>query len=670
MLRKNHVLPPVHAGGLALFLLAAGQPSPSSAEPARGTTGDPEADFNWGLSAVGADKAHAAGFTGKGVKVGVYDSGIDPDHPEFDGRIGGYYNPFTDAEPTATDATGHGTSVASVIAANRDGRGLMGMAYNSTAYLVKLNPEAGDPYAPAAVQYGRAYEYYRRSGVEIVNNSWSFGIASDDQIMSLYGAVAGFSASGGVSVFSTGNSWAEFKDAPQLPAALPLIYPELEDAWLAVTALGPNDERALYAQICGPAAQWCLAAPGGQVALNAGGGYRLDGGMELAVPGGYKETAGTSFAAPTVTAGLAIAREIFPDADMHDLRRLILRTARDIGDPGVDETFGWGKLDIGNVVDAIAPSGRRIFADAAWGRSVAMGQVAAAPFAPALMRATPKSRLWASGDLAAAGTLSSTAGPGARTTSRMLSAGIDLIDLAGLTAGLGVGYTSVDTSDRQLANQASADGFHAFAYGRWQDAGWYARSSAGLSYFRQQHQRRSIPGLAGTVLSRQGPAARSRRPVWGAFAGVEAGRMIDLGSVDAALFARLAGTAEQAAGTSETGAGIFDYTLKAGRSATASAGPGLRLSTTHVLGGWQIMPELELSYARVLGADRFTAETSLLNRQMEATTASLGRDLLNVGLKLDLGIADSGLTASIGYAGAFRKSAQQHRVQLGLTVRF
>jgi len=33
------------------------------------------------LPFINADKVHAAGFTGKGVKIGVIDSGVDLNHP-------------------------------------------------------------------------------------------------------------------------------------------------------------------------------------------------------------------------------------------------------------------------------------------------------------------------------------------------------------------------------------------------------------------------------------------------------------------------------------------------------------------------------------------------------------------------------------------------------------
>ena len=57
-------------------------------------------------------------------------------------------------------------------------------------------------------------------------------------------------------------------------------------------------------------------------------------------------------AAPHVTGAVALARQMFPDASGAALVSLVLRTATDIGDPGVDDIFGWGFLNVGNLVSA------------------------------------------------------------------------------------------------------------------------------------------------------------------------------------------------------------------------------------------------------------------------------------------------------------------------------
>ncbi|MFB9511642.1 S8 family serine peptidase, partial [Streptomyces aurantiacus] len=63
---------------------------------------------------IGADKAWAAGYDGKGVKIAVLDTGVDTTHPDLKEQVVGEKN-FS-AAPDASDKDGHGTHVASTAA--------------------------------------------------------------------------------------------------------------------------------------------------------------------------------------------------------------------------------------------------------------------------------------------------------------------------------------------------------------------------------------------------------------------------------------------------------------------------------------------------------------------------------------------------------------------------
>lgn len=65
--------------------------------------------------------------------------------------------------------------------------------------------------------------------------------------------------------------------------------------------------------------------------------------------------AGTSFAAPRVAGAAALIRHKFPGLDGFQLKDLLLTTATDIGDPGVDVIYGHGKLNLNN---ALSPQGQ------------------------------------------------------------------------------------------------------------------------------------------------------------------------------------------------------------------------------------------------------------------------------------------------------------------------
>lgn len=64
---------------------------------------------------------------------------------------------------------------------------------------------------------------------------------------------------------------------------------------------------------------------------------------------------GTSYAAPRVTGALGLISQKFPELTPQQKKKLILHTADDLGEPGVDYVFGHGKLNVGA---ALSPVGK------------------------------------------------------------------------------------------------------------------------------------------------------------------------------------------------------------------------------------------------------------------------------------------------------------------------
>lgn len=103
------------------------------------------------LEMINAQYAYARGYTGKGVLVAILDSGLYALHPEFRGRVAGGYNYDDDLPPwdfsdTEIDSEtglleGHGTHVAGIVAASRDGAGMHGVAYESSLLAIRGNTD-------------------------------------------------------------------------------------------------------------------------------------------------------------------------------------------------------------------------------------------------------------------------------------------------------------------------------------------------------------------------------------------------------------------------------------------------------------------------------------------------------------------------------------------------
>ncbi|WP_293401994.1 autotransporter domain-containing protein [Phenylobacterium sp.] len=302
--------------------------------------------MTWGLPMINADYAYAQGVDGSGVKVGVVDSGITVSS-ELRGQVAGGYD-YVLESPVLVDPSWHGTPVSSIIVGRRDGVGMHGVAPGAQVVNARILDEEGWMTSPPIV--ARAWNDLLDQGVRIINNSWGAieDAATDFTALDVERMnpelVAGARSSvdrGALMIFITHNN---AMDQANIESAYPYYFPELERGWLAVTAVGFSGDLASYANACGVAMNWCLAAPGGDI--------RVDGfGVTLQTPddqivGGE----GTSFAAPYVSGAAALVWQKFPHFTTDQVRQTLLGTATDIGAPGVDDVYGYGLLNAGKAV--------------------------------------------------------------------------------------------------------------------------------------------------------------------------------------------------------------------------------------------------------------------------------------------------------------------------------
>ena len=112
-------------------------------------------------------------YTGEGVTVGVFDNGVEYTHADLDGNydsslhvvIGGAVH---DPYPYAWDAGDHGTAVAGIIAAENDGQGTVGVAFDATIAGVDIFQLDEAAFVEAM---------WRQANFDVTNNSWGFSEA-------------------------------------------------------------------------------------------------------------------------------------------------------------------------------------------------------------------------------------------------------------------------------------------------------------------------------------------------------------------------------------------------------------------------------------------------------------------------------------------------------------
>ncbi|HET6431239.1 S8 family serine peptidase [Dyella sp.] len=333
-------------------------PAPPPAPPPPAPTDQPAIDAH--LTVTNANAAHAAGFTGAGVTIGIVDTGINPDHPALKGRVKAlllYVDPAKN-DTTKGDVVGHGTWTSQIAAGKPFGQWPGGIAPDAelvSARIISDTPPKddgsgqGNKVEPADADFFGQYLLpdLINNGVEIMNNSWGglyFDPSNAAQVGTAFGdAFRPFVVDhDGLVVFATGN---EGQAQPSDTAAIPYYAPDLERGWLAVAAydsINPEKQQlASYSNACGKAMNYCLVAPGDVV---------ITGADDTAGNPTYYVVQGTSFSTPAVAGAAADVWQAFPYFNNDLVRQTLLGTAKDLGTPGVDATFGYGLLDVGKAV--------------------------------------------------------------------------------------------------------------------------------------------------------------------------------------------------------------------------------------------------------------------------------------------------------------------------------
>jgi subtilisin family serine protease len=340
-------------------------PNPAPQDRSRGATID--------LRAINADRCwYELGITGAGVLVANCDTGVDGNHPALSSRWrGNNGHPASECwlslignDPNfPTDTNDHGTHVMGTItglgAATED---TIGVAWNAmwiatdpinqgvstdfnndiiTAFQWFSDPD-GDPFSNDDVP-------------DVVQNSWrvneGFPGGYTDCDDRWWAAIDNCEAAGVVTTWSAGNEGYGSPETIGSPAdrATTLTsgfavgsvdshnysfpYPISDFSSLGPTGCDVPADHKIKPEICAGGTGIYSSVPGG--------GYE----------GGWN---GTSMSGPHVAGVVALMREAAPDLDVDTIKEVIMETARDLGTPGEDNTFGWGVIDAYEAVLAVS----------------------------------------------------------------------------------------------------------------------------------------------------------------------------------------------------------------------------------------------------------------------------------------------------------------------------
>jgi membrane-anchored mycosin MYCP len=261
--------------------------------------------------------------TGAGIRVAVVDSGVDDDNPQLKGRVVKGDDVLRHDSDGRQDCVGHGTGVASIIAAVPvDGVAFHGLAPDATIVPVRVSEgqdiggkETGDSGSPAGL--AQAIDWAAGEGhAQVINLSLST-IADTGEVRR---AVADAIDSGVVVVAAVGNHATDGNPTPY-PAANPDV--------IGVGAVDASGVRAPYSQ------------HGSYVDLMAAGDK-----VTMAAPGsGQATNDGTSFAAPYVAATAALILQRFPGLSPAQVQRRLIATADPAPGGRRSDEYGYGLLN-------------------------------------------------------------------------------------------------------------------------------------------------------------------------------------------------------------------------------------------------------------------------------------------------------------------------------------
>jgi subtilisin family serine protease len=305
--------------------------------------------YEWQFSASGVDRALNLSRDSPTIVVGTIDSGA-ADIPDLEGKIDGRWF-FTAGAASADppegefDATGHGTAVASLIAANvDDGFGMAG--FGGAAHVIAFRDDR-----LTDVSIALALSKLVSLGCRIIN--MSIGGSSPDSPI-LLDALHQAARDGVLLVASAGND-AGFVS---FPAA------DLQPGWGERSfglAVGASNLNGAVASFSNSGNHLSLVAPGEYsgkcsgvlVAIPPVTGFDQSCYPTWAGQGGarYAYIAGTSFSAPEVSGVAALVWAARPELKNYEVADIIKQSARRNAKTGWTSRTGCGVLDAAAAVE-------------------------------------------------------------------------------------------------------------------------------------------------------------------------------------------------------------------------------------------------------------------------------------------------------------------------------
>jgi len=303
---------------IAVALLAV---ATAGADPAPVTPDDPlYGPHQWYGPVLGLPVAWGYSLGSADVVVAVLDTGVMAETPDLAGRL---LDPLTATGETLDGhANHHGTWVATSLAIRMDdGIGGAGVGNVSILPVTVTNDLGGN----ASYDLATGIRMAADAGARVINISHrtlKYGLLDE---------AAAYARTKGALTFIAACQDNARNDLTDYESLIFVAGTDQTDGrWVHSPALGSN--WGPHIDLSAPAIDILIADPDNP-----------------SLPSGYGLAYGTSFAAPLAAGAAAMAWSIAPNLTPDEVRTLLESTAVDLGDPGWDEVYGHGQIDIGAV---------------------------------------------------------------------------------------------------------------------------------------------------------------------------------------------------------------------------------------------------------------------------------------------------------------------------------
>jgi len=293
----------------------------------------------WNLESIQANWLWEQGFTGKGIHLGILDTGADGTHKDLKDKIRNFV--FVDRsglvmrENTAYDTDTHGTHVSGIIAGGSAEKPL-GISPNSTLSVGVVIPGGGGSFVQILAGLEWIMDPDQNPSTDDTPRAVNLSLGAPGYLTIWSSILNKLLNKNILPVFSVGNDGDGITSTPgntPLSCSVGALDSQNRVATFSSGAdhLNWEDEECQQLDYTKPD----VSAPGVDVVSS--------------VPGNkYEAMSGSSMAAPHLTGAVGLLSEAFPDISAYDLRAYIENTSTDLGASGPDSRYGKGKLNLKN----------------------------------------------------------------------------------------------------------------------------------------------------------------------------------------------------------------------------------------------------------------------------------------------------------------------------------